>query len=165
MFSVCRERLIFDQKIVLYVFWTKIGYGETSRILLTRQTFSWPEYHNAIIRITCLLTDKSYTFSGNKLDVRRIQFLSGKHIRRFLVKNWTFFYRAGYFFPYFFYIFTFTNLLWILWTLWTYRDLLVKRLQRLKSDNKSIHSTVHGSSQLWTGHSSTPYSFCLSRVQ
>src|SRR4051812_5585370 len=48
----------------------------------------------------------------------------------------------------FFYIFTFTNLLWTLWTLWTYRDLLVKRLQRLKSDNKSVHSTVHSSSQL-----------------
>ena len=54
----------------------------------------------------------------------------------------------GYFLPYFFYIFTFTNLLWTLWTLWTYRDLLVKQLQRLKSDNKSVHSTVHGTSQL-----------------
>jgi len=109
MFSVCRERLIFDQKIVLYVFRTKIGYGETSGILLTRRTFSWPEYCNAITRITCLLTDKSYTFSGHKSDVtnvrniaifwtfvRRIQFLSGKRIRRFLVKNRTFFfYREG----------------------------------------------------------------------
>src|ERR1041385_6772355 len=65
----------------------------------------------------------------------------------------------------FFYIFTFTNLLWTLWTLWTYRDLLVKRLQNLKSDNKSVHSTVHGSDQLWTDHSSTSYSFYLSRVQ
>ena len=53
----------------------------------------------------------------------------------------------------FFYIFTFTNLLWTLWTLWTYKDLLVKRLQNLKSDDKPVHSTVHGSSQLWTDHS------------